>query len=102
MRKVFGAVVLGAGCLWMLLAQGIIMSVPVGVASDAPAEYQTDQSTFSRDDLFLLSRSIEKQIRARMPNVLYPALVIVIGSWMLFGGQALTSSSITKGENKNG
>ena len=33
MRKVFGAVVLGAGCLWMLLAQGIIMSVPVGVTT---------------------------------------------------------------------
>lgn len=102
MRKVFGAVVLGAGCLWMLLAQGIIMSLPVGVSSDAPAEYQPDQSTFSRDDLFNLSRSIEKQMRARMPNVLYPALVIVMGSWMLLGCQALTSSSITMGESKNG
>jgi len=96
-----GALLVAGSCVWTVFLQGCLWTMPSAVASEAPDRHFSDQKTFAQKDAYDLSFSLAKDITNRMPNILIPTGLLLLGSWLLFSSPKLLVSTQRRDCNKN-
>lgn len=74
--------------LWLVLDQGRINTTPLAMASEAPDRHYPNHETFTKKEVFDFSFALAGDIRRENPNILPPAVLLLLGSWMFHRGRA--------------
>lgn len=87
-KRITGLLLMLIACLWIVLDQMLLGTIPIAEASEAPDRHYPKQETFSKQEAYDLSFALASDIRHHNPNFLWPAALLIFASWLFHSSRA--------------